>query len=229
MRRRWHRFTPRSGPRPGLVALAAVLCAVPATGTGTGIEPTQAQLDALTIIDAPPSRKVVDRAFSSGPGPNPGLDALLALAHDGSPDLGIQIRALRALPEYCPETPGACAGTPVHDELAMIVNDFRRRLPLGPQDMLRLRAAMEALGATRSGQESDVDLLIDAALLRHPSRDVQVTTVHALRSLCSPDLCSHAACVKDANAVRAIRTGADTQVDAAVNRALVDLAQCAQP
>jgi hypothetical protein len=214
------------------VALAAVLCAVPATGTGTGIEPTQAQLDALSVIDAPPSRKVVDRAFSSGPGPTPGLDALLALARDGSPDLGIQIRALRALPQYCPATPGACAGTPVHDELAMIVDGFRLRLasgPLGPQDMLRLRAAMEALGATRSGQERDVDLLIDAALLRHLSRDVQVTTVHALRSLCSPDLCSHDACVKDANAVRAIRTGADTQVDAAVNRALVDLAQCAQP
>ena len=53
--------------------------------------------------------------------------------------------------------------------------------------------------------------------------------MHALRNLCSPDLCSHAACLQDANAVRALRTGTDTQVDAAINRALADLAHCAQP
>jgi hypothetical protein len=210
--------------------LAALLCAVPATGSA--IDPTQAQLDALTVVDAPPSRKVVDLAFSSGPGPSPGLDALLVLARDGMQDLGLQIRAIRTLPQYCPAVPDPCAGTTVHDTLAMIVDDFRNQLtagPLAPQDLLRLRAAMEALGATQSGLQSDVELLIDPALLRHPSRDVQVTAVHALRSLCSSDLCSHKACVEDANAVRSIRTGADTQVDAAINRALADLAQCAQP
>jgi hypothetical protein len=95
--------------------------------------------------------------------------------------------------------------------------------------MLRLRAAVEALGATRSGLQVDVDLLTAPALLHHPSRDVQVTAVHALRNLCSPDLCSHDTCLQDANAVRALRTGADTQVDAAINLALADLARCAQP
>lgn len=214
--------------RARLVVLAALLCAVPATGSGT--DPTPAQVDALTVIDTPPTREVVDLAFSSGPGPTPGLDALLALAADSSQDLGLQIRAIRALPQYC--LPTGCAGTTVHDRLVQIVSDFRDQLaggPLSPQDLLRLRAAIEALGATRSGLQPDVDLLTAQVLLHHPSRDVQVTAVHALRSLCSPNLCSPVACEEDATAVRALRTGMDTQVDAAINRALADLARCGQP
>jgi hypothetical protein len=212
-----------------LLVLAALLCAVPATGSG--VEPTPAQVDALTVVDAPPTRAVIDLAFSSGPGPTPGRDGALALADDPTQDLGLQIRALRALPQYC--LPTGCAGTAVHDTLARIVDRYRTQLAAGalsPQDILRLRAAMEALGATRSGLQADVDLLTTPpTLLHHPSRDVQVTAVHALRNLCSPDLCSHDACLQDANAVRALRTGADTQVDAAINRALADLARCAQP
>jgi hypothetical protein len=211
-----------------LVVLAALLCAVPAAGGD--IEPTPAQVDALTVVDAPPTRAMIDLAFSLGPGPTPGLDGALALAGDPTQDLGLQIRALRALPQYC--LPTGCAGTAVHDALAAIVDRYRAQLAasaLSPQDMLRLRAAMEALGATRSGLQGDVDLLTAPALLHHPSRDVQVTAVHALRNLCSPDLCSQDACLQDANAVRALRTGADTQVEAAINRALADLARCAQP
>lgn len=211
-----------------LLVMAALLCAVPATGSG--IDPTSAQIDALTVVDAPPSRALVDRAFSSGPGPTPGLDALLALAGDATQDLGLQIRAMRALPQYC--LPTGCARSTVHDALAAIVDRYRAQLAtaaLSPKDLLRLRAAIEALGATRSGLQADVDLLTAPALLHHPSRDVQVTAVHALRDLCSPDLCSRDACLQDANAIRALRTGTDTQVDAAINRALADLARCAQP
>jgi hypothetical protein len=217
--------------RARLLVLAALLCAVPATGSG--IEVMQPQVDALTVIDAPPSRDAIDLAFSSNPGPTPGLDAVLRLAIDNAQDFGLQLRAIRALPLYCPATPTGCARLPVHDALATIVGGFRDQLasgPLAPPDLLRLRAAMEALGATQSGLQSDVDLLtMPPALLHHPSRDVQVTAVHALRNLCSPDLCSHDTCLQDANAVRALRTGEDTQLDAAINRALADLAPCAQP
>jgi hypothetical protein len=210
-----------------LLVFAALLCAVPATGGD--LAPTPAQIDALTVVDAPPSRAVIDRAFASRPGSTPGLDAVVALAGDPMQDLGVQIRALRALPQYCLPS---CAGTAVHDTLAGIVAGYTGRLAAGamsPQDLLRLRAAMEALGATRSGLLADVELLAVDPLLHHPSRDVQVAVVRALRNLCSPDLCSHDACLQDANAVRALRTGADTQVDAAINRALADLARCAQP
>lgn len=216
----------RPARRPGLLVAAALLSAVPATGGS--IVPTPDQVDALTQIDALPTRAVVDLAFASGPGPTPGLDALLALANDPTRDLAVQIRAIRVLPQYCP--PAGCAGS-VHDLLFNLVDGFRTRLAtaaLSPQDVMRLRTAMEALGATRSGQLDDVTLLTDPTLLRHPSRDVQVTAVAALRSLCSPDLCVPDVCMQDANAVRSLRTGTDTQVDAAINGALADLARCMQ-
>jgi hypothetical protein len=213
---------------PRLLVIAALLCAVPATGGD--MEPTPAQVDALTVVDAPPSPAAIDRAFASGPGPTPGLDAMLALADDSTQDLGVQIRALRALPQYCLPS---CAVTAVHAALAHIVDGYRAQLEAGalsPQDLLRLRVAMEALGATRSGLQSDVDLLtLSPVLLHHPSRDVQVTAVHALRNLCSPALCSPGACLQGANAVRPILTTADTQVNNAIRRALTDLARCAQP
>lgn len=213
---------------PRLLVIAALLCAVPATGGD--IEPTPAQVDALTVVDAPPSEAAIDRAFASGPGLTPGLDAMVALAGDSTQDLGLQIRAIRALPQYCLPS---CAGTAAHDTLARLVASYRDQLAMAamsPQDILRLRTAMEALGATRSGLQSDVDLLtMSPVLLQNPSRDVQVTTVRALRSLCSPDLCSPGACLQGANAVRPLLTTADTQVNAAFNRALSDLARCAQP
>lgn len=213
---------------PRLLVIAALLCAVPATGGG--IAPTPTQVEALTVVDAPPSPAAIDRAFASGPVPTSGLNAVVALAGDPMQDLGVQLRALRALPMYCLPS---CAGTAAHDTLARLVAGYRDRLTttaLSPQDMLRLRAAMEALGATRSGLQTDVDLLtLSPVLLHHPSRDVQVTAVRALRNLCSPDLCSPDACLQGANAVRPLLTTADTQVNAAINRALADLARCAQP
>jgi len=211
-----------------LLVIAALLCAVPATGGD--LAPTPAQIDALTVVDTPPTRAVIDRAFASLPGPTPGLDAVVALAGDPQQDLGVQIRALRALPQYCLPR---CAGTAVHDTLTRLVAGYRDQLAtaaLSPQDLLRLRAAIEALGATGSGLQADVDLLtMSPVLLHHPSRDVQVTAVRALRNLCSPDLCSPDACLQGANAVRPLLTTADTQVNAAINRALADLAHCAQP
>jgi hypothetical protein len=214
---------------PRLLVIAALLCAVPATGGD--IKPTPAQVDALTVVDPLPSPAAIDRAFASGPAPTPGLDAVVALAGDSTQDLGLQIRALRALPQYC--LPAGCAGTAVHDALARIFDGYRAQLEAGarsPQDLLRLRAAMEALGATRSGLQSDVDLLtLSPVLLHYPSRDVQVTAVRALRNLCSPNLCSPGVCLQGANAVRPLLTNADTQVNAAINRALSDLARCAQP
>jgi hypothetical protein len=215
--------------RPRPLIFAALLGAVPASGGG--VTPTPAQVDALTAIDTPPTRAVVDLAFASDPGPSPGLEALQALAVDPMQDLGLQIRAIRALPQYCP--PAGCpAGTAAHDALAMIIDDYQTPLTtaaLAPQDVLRLRVAIEALGATRSGLQVDVDRLTATALLQYPSRDVQVTAVQALHSLCSPDLCSPGACQQAADAVRALPTVADTQVADAVSRALPDLARCAQP
>jgi len=206
-----------------LAVLALLLCTLRANGTG--VQPSDDQIDALTQIDTMPTRPQLDLAF----GATGSLAALVAIARDASQGLDLQIRAIRALPQYCAMP--SCSGEP-HDSLTGIVNSYLAVLPgpLPPRDMLRLRAAIEALGATRTGLAGDVHLLAVSQLLRHPNRDVQVTTVHALRDVCSRGLCTRQTCTEDAAAVRALRSSTgETQLDAAINSALQDLAQCDQP
>jgi hypothetical protein len=205
-----------------LAIAAALLCALPASGDSV---PTEPQIDALATIDTVPTRAQLDFAF----GATVSLGALTAIARDPTLRFDLQIRAIRALAQYC-GGPG-CSGQ-AHDVLVGIVSGYQAALPgaLSPRDLLRLRAAVEALGATSSGLSSDVHLLAVEKLLRHPNRDVQVATVHALRDLCSQGHCDHATCVEDAAAVRGLRSNTgDTQLDAAINSTLQDLAQCDQP
>jgi hypothetical protein len=209
--------------RKRLALFAVLLCALPASGDNVPL--SDDQVDTLTQIDAMPTRAQIDLEF----GATGGLAALIALAKDPGRGLDLQIRAIRTLPQFC--ATGTCAGEP-HDSLSSIINGYLAALPgpLPPSDMLRLRAAIEALGTTRSGLAGDVHQLAVSQLLRHPNRDVQVTTVHALRDLCSRGLCTRQTCTEDAAAVRALRsTTGETQLDAAINSALQDLAQCDQP
>lgn len=168
-----------------VLVFAALLCALPARGSDTPLEP--AVREALTPIDAPPSKVLVDYAFRG----SSAVDRLIALASDSALDAAVQIRAIRMLPQYCLMLSGGCAGTAVHDALVDLVQGYLtalRQTPaitLSAPDLLRLRAAVEALGATHSAMSSDVAVLTQdpRALLRHPSRDVRVTVVRALRSL----------------------------------------------
>ena len=89
---------------------------------------------------------------------------------------------LCALPSYCPAAPAVCGpGSVAHDTLVALIDSYAA--PRTPQDLLRLRAAVESLGATRSGLASDVDKLIP--LLGNGSRDVRATVVRALRNVCN--------------------------------------------
>lgn len=173
-----------------LLVTAALLSALPASGGGATPDP--AVVEALTPIDALPAKVLVDAAFQSGSGSgSDGLNGLLALAVDSTIDLGVQIRAIRTLPLYCPQPDASCAGTTIHDTLLALVQGYVTSLgqtppaTLTPQDVLRLRAAVEALGTTRSGLASDVDVLTQEpqVLLLHASRDVRFTVVRALRDL----------------------------------------------
>lgn len=206
-----------------LAIVALLLCTLRASGSG--VSPSDDQIDTLTQIDTLPTRAQLDLAF----GATGSLGALIAIAKDANQGLDLQLRAIRALPLYCAMP--SCSGEP-HDSLTGIVNSYLAVLPgpLTPRDMLRLRAAIEALGAARTGLAGDVHLLAVSQLLRHPNRDVQVTTVHALRDICSRGLCDRQTCTEDAAAVRALRSSTgETQLDAAINSALQDLAQCDQP
>lgn len=209
--------------RTRLALFAVLLCTLRASGGS--VQPTVEQIDALTQIDTLPTRSQIDLAF----GTTSGSSALISIARDPGMGLDLQLRAIRTLPQYC-----ASPGCPVevHDALIALVTGYLAVLPgpLAPRDLLRLRAAIEALGATRSGLSDDVHVLAVAQLLRHPNRDVQVTTVHALRDLCSLGLCDRTTCTEDAAAVRALRSSTgESQLDAAINSALQDLAQCDQP
>lgn len=158
----------------GVIALAVVLCALPAQGDLADLPASV--VDALTQIDTPPSKSALNQMY---PTPQAALDNLRAIAVDHTNGLGVELRAIRALPAYCPSP---CGGSPVHDTLVSLINEYARS-PRGPQDVLRLRAAVEALGATSSGLAADVDLL--RPLLDDPSRDVRATVVRALRNVCN--------------------------------------------
>ncbi|HSR98233.1 MAG TPA: HEAT repeat domain-containing protein [Kofleriaceae bacterium] len=160
---------------PGLLAAAVLLCALPAAGALPDL-PTEVA-DALTQIDSAPSRDTLNAMF---PTPQAALDKLRQVALDPT-DTGVQLRAIRALPAYCPSP---CANNPVRDTLLSLIDNYSRTMH-GPQDIMRLRAAVEALGAMRSGLASDVTLL--KPLLDDMSRDVRATAVRALRNICNQD------------------------------------------
>jgi HEAT repeat protein len=162
----------------GVLVAAVLLCTLPAEGDLPDV-PAEV-VDALTQIDAAPSKATLNAMF---PTPQAALDNLRRIALDPS-NVGVQLRAIRALPAYCPAIPLPCGDTPVHDTLASLVGDYSRSRH-EPQDVMRVRTAAEALGATRSGLSADVVTL--EPLLDDPSRDVRATAVRALRNVCNGD------------------------------------------
>jgi HEAT repeat protein len=193
--------------RRGVLACAVVLCAMPAQGDITSLPP--AVVDALTQIDTPPSQATLNEMFST---PQAALDNLRAIALDRTIDPGVELRAIRALPIYCPQ---ACGSTVIHETLHILIDDYNTT-PHTPLSQLRLRAAVEALGATRTGLASDVDKL--TPLLADRSRDVRVAVAHALRNVCN------------ATAIEPLRALFQTepveQVRVAISAALRDLRLC---
>jgi HEAT repeat protein len=162
----------------GLYACAVFLCALPAAGDNALLPPPV--ISALTSIDEVPSKAALDNAFGAT-----ALDNLLNIAGDHTADLGIELRAIRALPAYCSTPCGL--GVAAHDGLLALIDGFPAA-QYTPQDLLRLLAAVEALGATHSKLATDVDELVP--LLDHSSRDVRATVARALGSLGNSAACA---------------------------------------
>ena len=198
--------------RRGVIASALLLCALPglfAWSDLTTLPP--AVVDALTQIDTAPQKSTLNEMFST---PDAALENLRLIALDHT-DLGVELRAIRALPAYCPTAPLPCGSTVIHTTLVALIDEYGRSQH-SPQDALRLRAAVEALGVTRAGTSSDVAAL--SPLLGDPSRDVRATVAQALRTLCN------------AEAIEPLRARLQIelveQVRAALTAALRDLRQC---
>jgi hypothetical protein len=195
-----------------LISCAVLLCALPADGDTT-VALAPAAIDVLTSIDAMPTQAALYDAFGAPPllPDNP----LLTIARDPTADLGVVLRAIRTLPLYCPPVPGACGNTTVHDELVALVESFRTSQGT-PLDLLRLRAAVEALGATHSGLATDVTELL--SLFGNASRDMRVTVVRALRNLCNSTAIEPLRQFLSNEQVR--------QVQLAISAAVQDLSRC---
>jgi hypothetical protein len=139
----------------------------------------------LTTIDTLPDPVYLDSVFPDA------LDTLATIAmqptSDPSSDLGVQLRAIRTLPTYCPPpATGPCGvGTTTHDTLAQIVDGYGQTGTAKPADVLRLRAAIEALGIAGRSAGLEADYLRIGQFLNHPSRDVRATTARALGTLCN--------------------------------------------
>jgi len=190
------------------------LCALPAYGeTPIDAPPTEVEILTLTPIDSLPTK---DEIVSNFEVTDP-VVRLKALAMTPTVDFGIQLRAIRALPQFCPSGGGsACNGTAAHDAVLEVIQS------VPPDDrsgraILRLRAGIEALGAVKTGNPADVALLVDS-FLDHSSRDIRAATARALR-----DMCQTAAIVP----LRArYQQEQVAQVRLAISAALRDLGQC---
>ena len=135
---------------------------------------SQPAINALTPIDSLPSSEQINQVFNT---PTEALATLIALANPtSSGDPGVQLRAVRALIHYCASTP-----CPTNDQAhtTLLAVEGRYADARTGSDVLMLRAAIEALGVLRVPN----DMLVLAAQLQHPSRDIRAATARALRDL----------------------------------------------
>lgn len=196
---------------PGLT-LALALCALPARGD----DASDLQLQrALTPIDSSPQR--ADLVAIAGTEAE-ALASIIGFAQDPSVDVGVALRAIRALPQFCA---GPCEGSAAHTAVRQVIAANRAAVTDGVS-ILRLRAGIEALGAMRTSALTDVGLLAlptDPLLLAHPSRDIRAATAHALRDLCRRDAASPPL-------RKRLSAEPTPQVELAITDALRDLDQC---
>ncbi len=157
------------------LGLAAILAlAVSAAAYGDVLVLTQPVINALTPIDSVPSSTQLTGVFNGSE--IEALNNLRLIALSQGVDLGVQLRAIRALPQYC-QAP--CGTHDAHVALETIATTPRYRDARRGSDLLVLRAAIEALGVLRI--PGDVVILLSQ--LDHPSRDLRAATAHALRDL----------------------------------------------
>lgn len=165
-----------------IAAFIVIAIAAGAAATTTPLSP-QVQ-HTLTTIDEVPTQAQVASAFGSG------SDAitlaamgLIGIAQDSTSDVGVRLRAIRALASFCPpisDTDPHCDPmSQTHQALTGLLT-ANATSSVGA-DIMTLRAALESLGALKVG--SDEGQI--AGFLDHPSRDVRATAALALRDLCN--------------------------------------------
>ncbi|MGE0396089.1 MAG: HEAT repeat domain-containing protein [Kofleriaceae bacterium] len=129
---------------------------------------------ALTPIDSQPTTQQLNLVHNNSE--QEALDNLQEIALGDGVDTGVQLRAVRALVQYC-KSP--CGSHEAHDTLVTLIGTPKYRDSRAGRDLLVLRATIEAIGVLRV--VDDMNLLLP--FLQHPSRDIRAATAHALRDL----------------------------------------------
>ena len=191
------------------LALLVLVFALPARGEQVTITPSV--LHGLTPIDTVPTKDEISRIL-----PQNTVSQLAALAQDSGVDFGVRLRAIRALPQFCPTS---CAGSTPHASLvnllASLPNDGAGKT------ILLQRAVIEAIGIARSGDANDVARIVP--YLDSPSRDIRAAAAFALRDLCNPSAVTP---LRNRYNVEMGPMGV-SQVRLAISAALRDLGTCA--
>ena len=202
---------PRSISRLAAAAAVVTLCALPARGQDPTIDPQIVY--ALTSIDTLPSKaEIADVLARSNPSNVSNELALLqGYATDPGYDFGMRLRAIRAIPHFCGMARSDC-----RNAIEAVLAGIDASPGTAGQKLLRRRAVIEAIGAARSGNPSDVPLLI--GFLGDRSRDIRVAAARALRDLCDPAAIGPLQHRQNVESV--------AQVRKAISEALTVLAQC---
>jgi HEAT repeat protein len=167
---------------------------------------------AMTPIDSVLTKETIEALFPLDP-----VAQLAGMAQDDTVDFGVRLRAIRALAQFCPQ-PG-CADQEPHVTLRALLAAEVPGVTDG-REILLVRAVIEAIGATRSGDPNDVTRLVP--FLDSHSRDLRAATAFALRDLCDPR-----AIVPLRNRYQVeLGTGGVAQVRLAISAALRELGQC---
>ncbi len=212
----------RARKLPMIVPLGAALIFVTiAHGTESPPLP-QGVLDTLGALDSAPTTVELNAAFMGSASTT--AQSLATITADTTNDIGVRLRAIHALGQYCPlpGDPPPCADTdPSHVALTDLITTLggENLQANGGSDLLLLRAAIETLGPLQVS--TDAPALV--TLLDHPSRDIRASTANALRDLCNTDQAT-------TDALRT-RLGHETvdQVKLAITDALSVLGECTPP
>jgi HEAT repeat protein len=154
---------------------AAIILGIALTAHGETTELPPLVVDALTPIDAVPSSDDLNHVFGT---PTDAVTHLAQIATDPNSDVGVKLRAIRALAQYKSSDLGTTAA---HDALVFVFKFPLYANAKLDKELLVLRGVIEALGACPDKQPTDVDLLIP--MLQHQSRDIRAATASALRDL----------------------------------------------
>lgn len=161
-------------------ALLVGAIAIAARADASMVALSTATMEALTPIDSLPDPAYLDAVTN-----HQTATTLAAIAAGDTVDLGVQLRAIRTLPSYCPSAGPCGVGTLTHDTLANIVDAYDVGGTATPRDVLRLRAAIEALALAGRTAGLDADVTRIAQFLGHTSRDIRAASAKALRALCN--------------------------------------------